>query len=72
MSESFSHRLSDKFERGLLTRTPVADPPLPTNEPLRSQAIAARSALRNVGIFVCFLGADAPVRIRPSLDDGAA
>lgn len=77
MSENFTQRLSDKIrrsivERGLLTRTPVADPPLPSNEPLRSQAIAARSALRNAGIFVCFLGADAPARTRPPVDNGAA
>ncbi len=77
MSENFSRRLSDKFrrsvvERGLLSRTPFADPPLPSNEPLRSQAIVARSALRNVGIFVCFLGADEPARIRPPFDNGAA
>jgi hypothetical protein len=55
-----------------LDRNPIIDPPLPSAELLRSQAIAARSALRRHGIFVCFLGANAPARIRPPVDDGAA
>ncbi len=54
-------------------RIPSADPPLPTEEPWRSRAIIVRSALKNHGINICFLGADAPARIRPPVfNDGAA
>ncbi len=69
MAEIFA--ANPELIEAVFSRTPAPDPPLPAKEPWRSRAIIGRSAAKR-GINVCFLGADAPTRIRPPVDDGAA
>lgn len=77
MSENFSRRLSDnirRFDRGARLVDSNAD--CRSAAPIQ-RAVAFPRDRRSLSfeehcIFVCFLGADAPARIRPPVDNGAA